>query len=122
MKAPDFKESFDIGRDNSPRVSNVWLPEEVLPGFRNAASTFFDTCRRFELENLLPALSLGLELPSGREFLGNYHQNAENQLRLLHYPGASAEVFASGERGRVGAHTVCEPLNIGSTQCPVTNE
>ncbi|KAG2111736.1 flavonol synthase/flavanone 3-hydroxylase [Suillus clintonianus] len=104
-QTPDFKESFDIGRDDSPRISNVWLPEQVLPGFRDAASTFFDTCRRFEMEKLLPALSLGLELPGGAEFLGKYHQEADNQLRLLHYPAAPAEVFASGEKGRIGAHT-----------------
>jgi len=104
-KAPDFKESFDAGRNNCPRLSNVWLPEEVLPGFRDAVSTFFDTCHRFELEKLLPALSLGLGLPGGSEFLGKYHQEADNQVRLLHYPAGPAEVFASGERGRVGAHT-----------------
>ncbi|KAG2033375.1 flavonol synthase/flavanone 3-hydroxylase [Suillus americanus] len=104
-QTPDFKESFDIGRNNCPHISNVWLPEQVLPGFRDAASAFFDTCRRFEIEKLLPALSLGLELPGGGEFLGKYHQEAENQLRLLHYPAAPAEVFARGEKGRVGAHT-----------------
>lgn len=110
-QTPDFKESFDIGRDNCPRISNVWLPEHILPGFREAASTFQDTCRHFEIEKLLPALSLGLELPGGGEFLGKYHQEGENQLRLLHYPAAPAEVFARGEKGRVGAHTVCEYLS-----------
>ncbi|KAG1717640.1 flavonol synthase/flavanone 3-hydroxylase [Suillus lakei] len=94
-QTPDFKESFDIGREDCPRMSNVWLPEQVLPGFRDAASTFFNTCRRFEIENL----------PGGGEFLAKYHQEAENQLRLLHYPAAPAEVFARGEKGRIGAHT-----------------
>ncbi|OJA14159.1 hypothetical protein AZE42_11405 [Rhizopogon vesiculosus] len=89
------QESFDIGRDNSPRVSNVWLPEEVLPGFRDAASAFFDTCRQFELEKLLPALSLGLGLPGGGEFLENMHGKGDNQIRLLHYPATPAETFAS---------------------------
>ncbi|KAG1752323.1 flavonol synthase/flavanone 3-hydroxylase [Suillus paluster] len=79
---PDFKESFDIARDYFPRISNVWLPEQVLPGFRETACSFFDTCRHFEMEKLLPALSLGLELPA-----------------------APAEVFARGEKGRIGAHT-----------------
>lgn len=87
----------------------MWLPEEVLPGFKDAASAFFNTCRQFELEKLLPALSLGLGLPG--EFLGNYHQEAENQIRLLHYPAAPAEEFTSGGRGRVGAHTVCSSLS-----------
>ncbi|KAG1901781.1 flavonol synthase/flavanone 3-hydroxylase [Suillus fuscotomentosus] len=104
-QTPDHKESFDIGRNDCPHMSNVWLPEEVLPGFKDAASAFFDTCRRFEFEKLLPALSLGLELPGGGKFLEKYHQQAENQLRLLHYPAVPAEVFARGEKGRIGAHT-----------------
>jgi hypothetical protein len=29
----------------------------------------------------------------------------------LHYPAAPAEVFARGEKGRVGAHTVCDYLS-----------
>jgi len=57
------------------------------------------------MEKLLPALSLGLGLPGGREFLGKYHQGAENQLRLLHYPAIPAEDLASGEKGRIPAHT-----------------
>ncbi|KAG0698257.1 flavonol synthase/flavanone 3-hydroxylase [Suillus ampliporus] len=104
-QTPDFKESFDIGPNDDPRVSNIWLPEQVLPGFRDAASTFFDTCRRFEIEKLLPALSLGLELPGRGEFLGKYHQEGDNQLRLLHYPAAPAEVFVRGEKGRISTHT-----------------
>ncbi|OAX36700.1 Clavaminate synthase-like protein [Rhizopogon vinicolor AM-OR11-026] len=94
------QESFDIGRDNSPRVSNVWLPS-----FRDAASAFFDTCRQFELEKLLPALSLGLWLPCVGEFLGNIHGKGGNQIRLPHYPATPAETFASGERNRLGGHT-----------------
>ena len=67
------------------------------------------------MEKLLPALSLGLGLPGGREFLGKYHQDAENQLRLLHYPAVPAEVLASGEKGRTGAHTVRDTLSSRNT-------
>ncbi|OJA13574.1 hypothetical protein AZE42_06109 [Rhizopogon vesiculosus] len=95
------KEYFDIGRDNCSRVSNVWLPEQVLPGFRDAASAFFNTCHRFELQKLLPALSLGLGLPGEGEFLGNIHREGENQMRLLHYPAVPAE----SEMDRIDAHT-----------------
>jgi len=93
----------------------VWLPEQILPGFRDAACAFFNTCHWFEMEKLLPALSLGLGLPGGREFLGKYHQDAENQLRLLHYPAVPAEVLASGEKGRTGAHTVRDTLSSRNT-------
>ncbi|KAH7889738.1 flavonol synthase/flavanone 3-hydroxylase [Phlebopus sp. FC_14] len=101
--APDLKESFDIGHSSNPSIRNIWLPEAILPGFRAAAISFFDACTWFQREKLLRALSLGLDLP--RDFLWKYHQESENQLRLLHYSGAPAEVFARGDKGRIGAHT-----------------
>ncbi|KAI6039033.1 flavonol synthase/flavanone 3-hydroxylase [Pisolithus marmoratus] len=100
---PDFKESFDLGRTDSPHLENIWLPEEHLPGFREAALSFYYTCRSFQIEKLFRALSLGLGLPA--DYLAQYHRDGDNQLRLLHYPAAPAEVFARGEKGRAKAHT-----------------
>ncbi|KAG6337205.1 hypothetical protein ID866_1877 [Astraeus odoratus] len=102
-RMPDFKESFDLGRTDSPHLENIWLPEGQLPGFREAALSFYYSCRSFQMEKLLKALSLGLSLPA--DFLASYHQDGDNQLRLLHYPAASADVFARGEKGRAKAHT-----------------
>jgi hypothetical protein len=31
---PDFKESFESGNINDKMQPNIWLPEEVLPGFK----------------------------------------------------------------------------------------
>lgn len=50
------------------------------------------------------ALSLGVGLQA--DFLSNYHRDGDNQLRLLHYPAAPAEIFSRGEKGRSRAHTV----------------
>jgi isopenicillin N synthase-like dioxygenase len=102
-KFPDFKESFEVGNECSKDVENVWIPEEDFPGFRAYAVSFFDTCREFQISKLLPALAIGMGLPS--DFFFSYHENAENQLRLLHYPEAPTSVFESGEKGRIGAHT-----------------
>ncbi|KAL0064010.1 hypothetical protein AAF712_009078 [Marasmius tenuissimus] len=105
-KFPDFKESFDIGDETSPArpgLENIWLPEEDLPGFRESALDYCRTCRTFQMERLLPALSIGMGLD--RNFFHEYHKNGENQLRLLHYPEAPADAFESGEKGRIGAHT-----------------
>lgn len=101
--APDFKESFDLGRVDSPHLENIWLPEEHLPGFREAALSFYYACQSFQIEKLLKALSLGLGLPA--DYLAQFHRNGDNQLRLLHYPAAPAEVFSRGEKGRAKAHT-----------------
>ncbi|KAF9227970.1 Clavaminate synthase-like protein [Gyrodon lividus] len=105
QRAPDFKESFDMGPTENARIDNVWLSDSYLPGFRGATISFFDACRTFQMRKLMRALSLGLELPGNGDFLEKYHQEGENQLRLLHYPAAPAEVFAQGQKGRIGAHT-----------------
>ncbi|KAF9030988.1 flavonol synthase/flavanone 3-hydroxylase [Hymenopellis radicata] len=88
-KAPDFKESFDMGielEDGSERLSNIWIPEEDIP-----------------VAKLLPALAIGMGLD--KDFFLPYHATGDNQLRLLHYPEAPVDVFESGEKGRIGAHT-----------------
>ncbi|KAH7920281.1 flavonol synthase/flavanone 3-hydroxylase [Leucogyrophana mollusca] len=103
-KALDFKESFDFGNEDSTRLQNIWPPEEDLPGFREQAVAFFKVCREFQTSKILPALALGMPgVPAG--FFDQYHQQADNQVRLLHYPGAPAEAFLSGEKGRINAHT-----------------
>ncbi|KAJ3862100.1 flavonol synthase/flavanone 3-hydroxylase [Lentinula novae-zelandiae] len=99
----NFKESFDLGSEDSQTLPNNWIPDEDLPGFQTYATNFYNTCREFQLSILLPALALGLDLP--KDFFLGYHEANENQLRLLHYPGAPTSVFESGERGRIGAHT-----------------
>jgi len=101
----DFKESFDFGNDSeSARLQNVWPPEEDLPGFREHAVAFYNACREFQTSKLLPALALGIPgVPEG--FFHEYHQEADNQIRLLHYPAAPAESFLNGEKGRINAHT-----------------
>jgi len=103
-KSPDFKEPFDIGSPASPSVENIWIPDEDLPGFKDYCMQFFEICKAFEMNKLLPALAIGLGLE--RDFFAEYHSLGDNQLRLLHYPEAEAEVFESGKKGRIGAHTV----------------
>ncbi|KAF5343415.1 hypothetical protein D9758_011816 [Tetrapyrgos nigripes] len=102
-KSPDFKESFDIGSETSAHVQNIWVPESDLPGFRGYCMEFFNVCKDFEMKKLLPALAIGLGLD--RDFFFEYHSLGDNQLRLLHYPEAPADVFESGKKGRIGAHT-----------------
>lgn len=39
--APDVKESFECGREEDELMPNIWLPEGILPGFRDACLGFF---------------------------------------------------------------------------------
>lgn len=40
-KAPDVKESFEVGREQDELMPNIWLPEGVLDGFNEACLDFF---------------------------------------------------------------------------------
>ena len=40
-KAPDVKESFESGREDDAQMPNIWLPEDVLPGFREACMDMY---------------------------------------------------------------------------------
>jgi hypothetical protein len=37
----DIKESFELGREDDPVMPNIWFPDGVLPGFKDACLDFF---------------------------------------------------------------------------------
>ncbi|KAL0953015.1 hypothetical protein HGRIS_007219 [Hohenbuehelia grisea] len=98
----DFKESFESGREGMPGMENIWLPESMLPGFREACLNFFSRCHQIQL-TILRALATGLGLTE--DYFTPYHLGPDNQLRLLHYPSVSAKSLHSGEATRISAHT-----------------
>jgi len=60
---------------------------------------------RTSQKKVLTALAMGI--PGVEDnFFDEYHTEPANQIRLLHYPSAPVEVFASGKKGRIAAHTV----------------
>ncbi|KAM0253060.1 hypothetical protein ACHAQJ_007436 [Trichoderma viride] len=100
---PDVKESFEIGRDDEEaRLPNIWPPQDVLPGFREFFTKFYEICYGAEMGLLrLVALGMGLE----EEYFINYHRNKDNQLRLLHYPSIEESLLRQGRAERIAAHT-----------------
>ncbi|OBZ71618.1 hypothetical protein A0H81_08344 [Grifola frondosa] len=102
QEAPDMKESFECGHDASEVMPNIWLPDDMLPGFKEACLDFFWACHEIEL-TILRALALGLKLPE--DYLVKYHTAQDNQLRLLHYPSVSAEQLERDEISRINAHS-----------------
>lgn len=40
-KAPDVKESFECGWEENVNMPNIWLPDGVLPGFKEACMEFY---------------------------------------------------------------------------------
>ncbi len=40
-KAPDVKESFECGWEENAGMPNIWLPDGILPGFKEACTDFY---------------------------------------------------------------------------------
>ncbi|KAI0972233.1 hypothetical protein F4678DRAFT_429696 [Xylaria arbuscula] len=103
-EVPDVKESYEIGSEDNPRQPNIWLPEDVLPGFREFMTRFYWRC--FDIaKTLLRVLALGLGLDDDLEFFLKRHSGVNNQLRLLHYPPVEVERVVNGEVARMPAHS-----------------
>ncbi|GJE85125.1 thymine dioxygenase [Phanerochaete sordida] len=102
-QAPDLKENFECGREDDPVMPNIWLPDGVFPGFKEACMDFYWACHDVLEVNFLRALALGLEL--SEDYFLQYHSKADNQLRLLHYPSVAAEKLKNEEVTRIGAHS-----------------
>jgi hypothetical protein len=47
----DYKESFESGREDDPVMPNIWPPENVLPGFRQACLDFYWVCNSYFQKN-----------------------------------------------------------------------
>lgn len=99
---PDFKESYEMGREDDNVLTNIWLPEPTLPGFRAFFNGFYWKCRAVELE-ILRALALGMGL--AENFFEYFHSKADNQTRILHYPAIEEDVLLKGTKKRINAHT-----------------
>lgn len=98
----DIKETFDMGSPTDPLVSNIWMPESILPGFRGFMEDFYTRC--FELEQtILTALARALHI--SEKTLLSLHDSAENEFRLLHYPAIPSSVLKDGTSTRIAEHT-----------------
>lgn len=99
----DCKESFEIGSEAFEEQPNLWLPENVLPGFRDFMVDFYWECHKLAQE-ILRAIAVGLGIKDPDSLL-KPHSGLNNQLRLLHYPPIPASEIESGEAARMPAHS-----------------
>ncbi|KAL9131691.1 MAG: hypothetical protein Q9217_000432 [Psora testacea] len=82
---------------------NVWLPDDVLPGFRTFMTEFYWECHR-AAEGILSAMALGIGL-SDEQYFRPSHPGHNNQLRLLHYPPIPAALLEEQSTSRMDAHS-----------------
>lgn len=103
MDLINIQESYEIGSEENDDQPNVWLPEEVLPDFRNFMTDFYWECSQTSKE-ILKAIGTGLGLRDP-EFMLKFHSGHNNQLRLLHYPPIPAAELEKETSARMPAHS-----------------
>lgn len=104
----DIKETVDMGSATDNLVSNLWLEESILPGYRSTMESFYN--KAFETEmHILSALAIALGLKDKDHFL-SMHNRAENEFRILHYPDIPASELRDGS----GATRIAEHTDFGT--------
>ncbi|KAI1401789.1 Clavaminate synthase-like protein [Hypoxylon fuscum] len=103
-KTSDFKESYEIGSEQDPVQQNIWLPEDVLPGFRGYMTGLYDRLVGVS-KTILEAIAIGLSLDAEdhSEFI-KLISDQHCQLRLLHYPEVTKEKLRNELLARLPAH------------------
>ncbi len=101
-KAPDYKESMEIGRDWDKTYKNYWPREVDAPGFKRSMLDFFQTCHELHVL-VMRSIALGLRLEE-TFFDSKIHEQYHN-LRLLSYPPIKTQLLCGEGTARAGAHS-----------------
>ncbi|KAH7911550.1 hypothetical protein BJ138DRAFT_1125933 [Hygrophoropsis aurantiaca] len=101
-KAPDSKETMEIGRDWDPVYKNKWPQEINAPGFKETMLAFFQTCHDLHTV-VMRSIALGLDLQEDF-FSQKIHDQCHN-LRLLSYPPIRTSLLQGDGQARAGAHS-----------------
>ncbi|KAI0346827.1 Clavaminate synthase-like protein [Trametopsis cervina] len=101
-KAPDFKESMEIGRDWDETWKNQWPQESDTPRFKQTMLDFYETCHQLHVY-VMRAIALGLDLEE--TFFDNKIDQQCHNLRLLSYPPIKTDLLLGDGQARAGAHS-----------------
>ncbi|KAH9943282.1 Clavaminate synthase-like protein [Epithele typhae] len=101
-KAPDYKESMEIGRDWDATYKNYWPQEADAPGFKSTMLNFFQTCHDLHVL-VMRSIALGLRLEES--FFDNKINEQYHNLRLLSYPPIKTSLLKKEGTARAGAHS-----------------
>ncbi|KAF9046866.1 thymine dioxygenase [Hymenopellis radicata] len=99
---PSIKESFECGSEANLAMPNIWLPDLILPGFKEACLDFYNECHTAELK-ILEAIACGLGLI--QTHFAEYFTGADNQLRISHYPSVPTRDLDEEKVARISAHS-----------------
>ena len=99
------KESYDIGSEENKVDYNIWLPEAILPGFREYETELFWQLHEVSAR-ILDALLMGLEIDEGAAESFKYiHDGHNTQMRLYQYPQINREDIDIKFQIRLPPHT-----------------
>lgn len=95
-----------MGSEENQDEKNIWLPEEVLPGFKDFSLKFFWKMAKCTA-GILEALILSLDLTEEEaQQVRALHPGYDHQIRMLHYPPMDDTWVAENKyASRIGAHT-----------------
>ncbi|KAF9006520.1 hypothetical protein BDQ17DRAFT_1239196 [Cyathus striatus] len=101
-KAPDFKESMEIGRDWDSEWKNQWPQETDTPVFKRTMLDFYQTCHELHV-HVMRSIALGLDLEES--FFDDKINDQCHNMRLLSYPPVWRAVLEGEGQARAGAHS-----------------
>ncbi|KDQ64401.1 hypothetical protein JAAARDRAFT_145047 [Jaapia argillacea MUCL 33604] len=101
-KAPDTKETMEIGRDWDPTWKNKWPREHDVSDFKPTMLNFFQTCHELHAV-VMRAIALGLDLDES--FFDDKINGQWHNLRLLSYPPIKRSLLEKEGQARAGAHS-----------------
>ncbi|KAH9049706.1 Clavaminate synthase-like protein [Lactarius hengduanensis] len=101
-KAPDSKETMEIGYDWDETWKNQWPQEGDAPGFKQTTLSFFQTCH--ELHTIvMRSIAVGLDLDE--MYFEDKINEQQHNLRLLSYPSIKSSLLLKEGQARAGAHS-----------------
>lgn len=122
----DFREQLDLSTPYAPYPPgaeprylvidgpNQWLPEDVLPGFRDTVEEFLAHARRIA-EQLMGVLALGLDLPEDA-FARRFGERPHSLAKLIHYPPTPIGEAGVNAHHDAGFLTVLLQHHVGGLQ------
>ncbi|KAH9179612.1 Clavaminate synthase-like protein [Lactarius sanguifluus] len=101
-KAPDSKETMEIGYDWDETWKNQWPQERDAPRFKQTMLSFFQTCH--ELHTIvMRSIAVGLDLDE--MYFEDKINEQQHNLRLLSYPSIKSSLLLKEGQARAGAHS-----------------
>ncbi|KJA29911.1 hypothetical protein HYPSUDRAFT_245346 [Hypholoma sublateritium FD-334 SS-4] len=101
-KAPDYKETMEIGRDWDSVWKNQWPSETQAPGFKQNMLDFYETCHELHV-HVMRSVAIGLDLKE--HFFDSKIDEKCHNLRLLSYPAIKTSLLKNEGQARAGAHS-----------------